>query len=1699
VKRAVKIFLKTILWLFISLLVLLILIQTPPVQNFARKKVQAWLQTKLNTRFEIGKVYIGLPSSVIVENIYVEDKAKDTLLYGGRIKANISLFKLIKNEIDIGQLTLEHINANISRTLPDTVYNFQFIIDAFAGESKKDPKTTDTAALKMKLDRLLLNDIRFRYDDTLSGNFWTVKLKHFDTRIETFNPDKLFFDIPSVSVKGLTARMYQYKPLKEPDTTNKTTSPSAMPVINVHRIDLEDIDVDYRNSVSAFYTQTTIGNLEVTPKEFDMAKRRITLDKLILDQANSRILINSQPAEKTLKTAAKETAEKVDEENWHIVANEIRISKTAVRFDNNTNARQKNAMDYSHLNAGNINLQANDFLVGNDSIAVTVLNTTIKEQSGLDIQQLKGKFLYTPTGAEASNLLLQTPGTRIQHTLKIQYASLESLKQHIEQLQVQAILPDSYVKTKDILLFVPSLKKQSLFADPAAVFYITADVSGTVGNLKADVLKIQALKHTRIDLSGTIAGLPSMDNIRGNIRINTLRTSREDMAGFLPASLEKQLEIPAALSLTGNLEGNIKHAKAALRLQTSSGNVSINGTADNYTDSVAAVYNMEVGTQQLQVGKILRNPTLQNISSSFVVQGKGYTVKAADATLKGTIQSVGFKEYTYKNISLNASIKNQKAETTVSLADPNIHFTANATANLGTDSSSFTARVVVDSLKTQPLHLTAKPLIYRGKMNADFTNINPDALNGKLDMVQSLLVTGEKRLQLDTVRIQAIHTSDSNSISLQSDVASASIHGKYKLSEIGTVFQQAIQPYFAIMAAKDTVGTAPYDFSVMLSVADNPAIKVFVPSIERFQSLRFNSHFTSTNGWNATAEMPVLVMNTTNIQNLYMQAGTVRDSLIAKTTVARFNLGGTTLYNLSLTTGIANNNIHFITSFDNKQGKEKYRLSGVLQQPQEGAYTFSLDSNQLLNYQDWTVAGDNSIRISKNDLRVTNFMLNRQFQQFSLKTKGEDRNSPLEAYFTSFQVSTLAAFVTPDSLDVNGTLDGQVLLRDVMTSPLFSGNLTINNLEFKKDTVGNVSIKANNNTAGIIQTDVTITGRGNHVTLNGDYFIKPVNGNDFNFKLSIDTLNMASIEGATLGAITQASGKVTGKFDVTGTTSKPLINGNLHMQNTAFNLAMLNSYYRIDDESVAVNNEGIKFDRFQVKDSANNTATLNGMVYTSDFKSYRFDLGLRANNFRALNTTKKDNKIYYGKLYFSSNMRITGTQQLPVIDGTITIEDKTDLTVVIPQPEPGVAQRKGIVQFVDMDAPENDSLFLQGTASLDSLNTSTLKGLDISANIDLKKEAVFSLVLDQGNGDFIRMQGEGLLNGSIDQSGKITLTGSYELEEGTYELTFNFLRRKFNIQKGSRIVWAGEPTKADVDITAVYIANTASLDLVKNQLPENITATERNKYLQRLPYEVHLIMKGELLQPNITFDVKLPEDKNYVVSNEIVTTVQTRLTQLRQEPSELNKQVFALLLLNRFVTENPFEVSGGLTAESFARQSVSKLLTEQLNQLAADLVHGVDINFNVESEQDYTTGNAQNRTDLNVGLSKRLLNDRLTVTLGSNFELEGPQSQKQDASTIVGNIAVDYRLSKDGRYLLRAYRKNEFEGVIDGYVIETGVGFIITVDYNRFRDIFLGKKGREERRKRRLEQREQEEQQQQKKENNEVPPKVTARKNEETN
>src|SRR5690606_1107367 len=60
----------------------------------------------------------------------------------------------------------------------------------------------------------------------------------------------------------------------------------------------------------------------------------------------------------------------------------------------------------------------------------------------------------------------------------------------------------------------------------------------------------------------------------------------------------------------------------------------------------------------------------------------------------------------------------------------------------------------------------------------------------------------------------------------------------------------------------------------------------------------------------------------------------------------------------------------------------------------------------------------------------------------------------------------------------------------------------------------------------------------------------------------------------------------------------------------------------------------------------------------------------------------------------------------------------------------------------------------------------------------------------------------------------------------------------------------------------------------------------------------------------------------------------------------------------------------------------------------------------------------------------------------------------EQTTNIAGDISVDYQLTEDGRYLVRAYRKNQYQVTLQGQFVETGLGFIMNMDYDEFKEIF---------------------------------------------
>ena len=318
----------------------------------------------------------------------------------------------------------------------------------------------------------------------------------------------------------------------------------------------------------------------------------------------------------------------------------------------------------------------------------------------------------------------------------------------------------------------------------------------------------------------------------------------------------------------------------------------------------------------------------------------------------------------------------------------------------------------------------------------------------------------------------------------------------------------------------------------------------------------------------------------------------------------------------------------------------------------------------------------------------------------------------------------------------------------------------------------------------------------------------------------------------------------------------------------------------------------------------------------------------------------------------------------------------------------------------------------------------------------------------------MKVAGDANLTITQQPGGQMNMQGKFSIDNGEYQMTISrVIKRKFTVEKGSSIQWNGSPTDADIDLTALYnIETTAEAILAGSQ------TTNKGAYKQSLPFEVYLFLKKKLLQPAISFKLDMPVKEQNAFSG----VVYARIKQINLNESELNKQVMGLLILNQFVPQDPLASgSGSMTLfdyESVARSTAGSIVSSQLNSLISSRFKHVDINFDVDSKADYSTGEKSNATDLNVNLSKTMFNDRYTVSVGSTFALEGSEEHKKNTSGLAGNYSAEYKITKDGRYRAKAYRKDQYEADNSGQVVQTGVSLVLFLDFNKYRDIFKKKK-----------------------------------------
>ena len=1640
-KRGLKIILWIIGSIFGLFLLLVIALQIPAVQQFSKNKAVAYLEGKIKTKVSINRIQIGFPKDVVLEDVYFEDQKKDTLLAGKKIIANINLFGLLNNKFDINSVELEGITANIKRN-EKSEFNFDYIIKAF--ETPKKPND-NSPAIEFSIDKVKFNKVKFHYSDAVSKNDLKLYVNHLNTRIKTFDLQKMFFEVPKINIDGLQL-FYKQAVVENTVSSRKAKSNSIDVKLKLGIVDLSNAFIDYQDEGSKITTNYALKKLFAKVNTIDWNVNLIDLEKIEITEATGAFNFGQ------ITKQEGPTISDSKSNDWKVKLNDVALEKVNFNFDDNNSIPLKKGFDYNHLNFQNLNLDANKFEYNSQTMSGKINASNFDEKSGLKVVSLKTVFFYSQQLVSLKELYLKTPLTLLRNEIIISYPSLESVSENLGTLNIKANLIQSRLGFKDVSLFVPSVSNTTLFKEnPNAILLLNTTVSGKLSNLSIPKLQVSGIGKTKIDASGKITGLPDYKKAYFDLNIKNFQSSAKDIYSFVPKNtIPNSIQLPADFSTKGTFKGTISNFNTNMNLISSSGNAKIKGTFDQRIKD-KETYNFDASLDNLDLGKIFKNDSIGKISVTTTIKGIGLNPKTAKAKFEALIRKADFNNYTYQNLVTNGNISNGLYNVTATAKDPNLKFDLISSGSFKDKYPKGILNLNVDIADLDKLNLHAGPMKIRGVLDADIQSADLDYLNGKASIHNLIIANATEQFATDSINVVAVSTVEKNSIVLNSQFMDAEIVGKYKLSTMANSIKNSISNYYNLKSSSKKIAHDKQQLAFKINVKSSPIIVKLIPELKSIEPIAINGRYNSVNDTIVLkGSIPKLIYGTNTISNAVIKVDTKDNTLLYSLVVDEIQNAQFKLPHSSITGKVADNIVDYTLQLKDLKDKERYLIVGNLKS-RDDYNEISLDPKKLLlNYESWIISNDNLIRFGDNGIYVSNFELNKDENNLKIQSQSEVKNAPLAIEFKNFEIKTITNIVQVKDLEMNGKINGNALFKNITTKPLFTADLKIENFTVQKDTLGIVNIKVDNYTANTYNAKIEITGQDNQVNLDGNYI---ANDSSLDMNLDVQKLNLKSIQGFSMNYITESIGFLTGKFKISGNTSQPKMIGELQFNDIGFKVIPLNAKFKSMNDKIVFTDNAIVFNDFVIKDEKNNDLTLNGKINSQNYSNLGFDLIVDADNFKAVNSKAKDNNTYYGELFLDNHLQIRGTWDNPMVEGDIKINKDTKFTIVLPQDDPSIADREGIVEFIDQDQP-----LLNTTVSIDEkISQTEVKGINATVNIEIDKEAELSMIIDKANGDFLKLKGEAQLTGGIDPSGKTTLTGRYELNEGSYEMNFNLIKKKFDIKKGSYILWTGEPTTADINITAIYKTETAPINLLYDQLSE-LTNEERNTYKQKIPFETELKMKGELLKPSISFNIILPEGNNSV-SGDIITKTQAKLARLRQEPDELNKQVFALLLLNRFIGENPFSSeSGGTTASAFARESASKLLSQQLNNLAADLIKGFEVDFDLNSSEDYTTGQKENKTELNVGLSKKLLNDRLKVTVGSSFGIEGPEQKDKNTNNIAGNISGEYLLSKDGRYKLRAYRKNLYQVALEGQVIETGVGFIITLDYNKFKELFQKKK-----------------------------------------
>ncbi|MBR1513253.1 MAG: translocation/assembly module TamB domain-containing protein [Bacteroidales bacterium] len=1297
-------------------------------------------------------------------------------------------------------------------------------------------------------------------------------------------------------------------------------------------------------------------------------------------------------------------------------------------------------MDYAHLDLDDINLEATDFYMLGDSIHANIGSLTASELSGLLLKGFSSDATVTSNGIFLKDMQMETNNSRFDLDLNMLYHGFDDFNSFVDSVVFDATIRPTDVMLSDIGVFTDVMYKM-----PDRVKF-EGRFTGPIEHFRVDDIKAELGKST--SFQGSISMHPlDFENGYHTLNIKDMRFNYDDLANFYIPSSTKTIPMPESLKPMGDsrlsldFKGSYNDFDSYIKLNSDIGDVetSIARAKDAQGTNVFSGY---INADRVKAGTIA-NATKYvgdlDLATDFTVkfpqQGN------PELSLDGTATKVQLLGKTVDQIKLDGSMEQNLFKGIVKVYDDELGFDFNGLIDFqDTKYPKSDFKAVVRNADLSALNLMKGDSISRisTTIYANMTGFNIDDLEGTLRLDSTLYHDSRGTYYMKDFAASIV---DDNlmqrRINLDCDFFDFEMAGQMNFASMVPVFKEYINHYMTIpqwdeeLAALDKSRKKKdldQDFIVNLNLKDTKTLsRLLMPSLQIAKNTSLSGTFTSrTHTLNLIMRSKNIKFGEVNFNGLELRNFNMANAAFTSLKLDEISYNNISetdtlhigLENLAINTRMTNDTVFANINWDDRSLTDHNTASiATYFHPDEEGSIFSItEANILVNDSLWSVSPNNFIILNDDRNEISNLMFSHNDQ--SIRIDGfvpKNVGDTLGVQLRDFDISNFDFFFLTKGFDVDGLISGDAMVSGLNAQPMLLANLDIKELGVDGESIGDAVINSSwNNAEKSVDLDVSILDQmKKSLNVYGSYFTERKSDN-LDFTVEMDSLRLVALSPFLAGVVSRLQGYGNGKATVTGSLDRPNIEGSISINDGGCKVGYLNTFYTFEP-TILIDNHTIKFENLVLVDTVGNKAMVDGQINHNMLKDFYLNLKLHPRDFLALATTSKDNDTFYGSAVANGLIEVKGPLNDIFLDIKASTRKGTHLT--IPLNRTATVSDNDFVVFVSRE--EEPAEEEKPSEKKEDKKTNFTLNLDVNATDD----ATMKILLPSDIGT-IEASGNGALKLGTSSTDPFTMYGNYTIESGKFQLSlYNLVTRFFNLKRGGTITWTGDPTDGRINATGAYSVKTSLAGL-----GVEVDSTVNNN----VNVECLIHLKGALLNPTITFGMNLPN-----ASEDIAQTVFTLVDTTNQ--AAMTQQALSLLVVGSFAY-----VGGG-----YGNLNLSNIFSGGMQ---------LDITDNLNLGLHYNSGSVNTYDEYMMSLCTELFENRLTIE--TNFGVMSSNNPATNASNLVGEFDLYYKLQPDGRLMAHFYNHSNYNSNLNVFALDRrspytqGLGLSYSRSFDKFRNLF---------------------------------------------